>query len=373
MKKILLLVLAIGFSQMAYAQQYVINGNITGFPNGTKVYLKDIDVDSNIDSTVIQSNQFVLKGKIFETPKSLWLYALVNKHFYYTTLLIGNDKLKIAGDIKDFPFDLSITGSKTQDEHNVVTNFTKANYKRRNELLDEYFALKGDSAKIKSKVIWKKIGKIDSTDDANRKTYVASHINSYEALFQLFYLKAKFPKDSLQHMYNSLTTTFKQSNFGQRIGNYLKVGDILKKGDQMTDFGAMDKDGNKHRLADMKGKYILLDFSTTYCGPCMQSIVDLKKIEAQYKDQLNIITFSGDGGKATWLEGVNRDKPNWLSLWDGKGNFGETILKYGVSGYPTFFMIDPDGKIVGKWVGYGKEDNGKGSLETQVDGVFAKK
>ena len=141
----------------------------------------------------------------------------------------------------------------------------------------------------------------------------------------------------------------------------------------MADFEAMDKDGHKHHLSDTKGKYVLLDFSTTYCGPCIESLKDLKIISKKYADQIQIISFSGDGGKATWLKGINRDRPAWLTLWDGKGNYGETILKYGVTGYPSFFLIDPQGKIVSKWVGYGKDPGKKGSLETEVDEFLTKK
>ncbi|MHB8207875.1 TlpA family protein disulfide reductase [Mucilaginibacter sp.] len=189
---------------------------------------------------------------------------------------------------------------------------------------------------------------------------------------QLFYLKGEFSKDSLQHIYNNLKPEFKNSSYGQRIATYLKVGDILKEGDSYTDFEAMDKDGKKHRLSDIKGKYVLLDFSATYCGPCVSSITDLKNISRNYSDKVEIITFSADGGKGTWIEGLKRDNPTWLSLWDGKGNYGETMLKYGINGYPTFVVIDPQGKIISKVMGYDKPENAKGNIETKIDEVMAK-
>jgi thiol-disulfide isomerase/thioredoxin len=366
MKKALLFLLITGLVQAAVAQQYLIRAEVTGFPDNTKFYLKDLDVDSDIDSAVLKNNRFEMRGKISDAPKSLWIYASANKNSYYTTLLIGNDNLTIKGDAEDFPFDLSITGSKIQDVHNLQVNLTKANYKKRNQLLQDYFTLKGDSAEIKGKQIWKVIGKLDSADDAVRKAFILSHLNTYEGLHELFYLKNKFPKDSLQQLYTSLTPEFKRSQFAQRIATYLKVGNILKKGDNSVDFEALDKNGQKHRLTDFKGKYVLLDFSTTYCGPCIQSLTDLHLMAKQYKDELAIVTFSGDGGKDTWLKGLNRDQPAWLSLWDGKGPYGETILKYGVTGYPTFVLIGPEGKIISKWSGYGKNKDGKGSLETAV-------
>ncbi|MFI5140078.1 MAG: DUF4369 domain-containing protein, partial [Sphingobacteriales bacterium] len=119
MKKTLLFILAVCTAGIVVAQQYVIKAHITGFNNGAKFYLKDIDADADIDSAFIQNDHFVLNGKLAETPQSLWLYSQTGKNYYYVTLMIGNEDININGDIKDFPFDLSVTGSKTQDEHNI--------------------------------------------------------------------------------------------------------------------------------------------------------------------------------------------------------------------------------------------------------------
>ncbi|MDB5032131.1 TlpA disulfide reductase family protein [Mucilaginibacter sp.] len=371
MKRTLLSVVISSLALLASAQQYEIRANITGFSNGTKFYLLDPELNTNIDSTLIQNNHFLIKGRLYDTPKSLWVMTQADGHYRYVTLLIGNDTIDIKGDIKDMPYGMIITGSKTQDEHNLLISQTGPLYKKRNELVEQARALKGDSAQIKSKVIWKTIGKIDSTTTVVIKDFIIHNLNTYEAVAELFFMKGTF-KDSLQQMYNSLKPEIKQSPFGQRIVTYLKVGDKLKIGDIFTDFEALDQYGKKHRLSDFKGKYILLDFSTTYCGPCIESIPDMKNIVKKYGDKITVITFSGDGSKDLWLTGVKRDKPTWLSLWDGKGIYGETPLKYGTNGFPDFIVIDPDGKIINNWMGYGKNDDGRGSLETNVEKILAK-
>ncbi len=371
MKKILLSVVVSSLALFASAQQYEIRAHITGFSNGAKFYLLDPELNTNIDSAIIQNDHFVIKGRLYDTPKSLWVMTQAGGRYRYVTLLIGNDTIDIKGDIKDMPYDMVITGSKTEDEHNLFISQTGKFYKKQNELVEQARALTGDSAKIKSKEIWKTIGKIDSATNVAVKNFIIQNLNTYEALNELFFMKGTF-KDSLQQMYNSLKPELKQSLFGQRIATYLKVGDKLKIGDMFTDFEALDQYGKKHRVSDFKGKYILLDFSETYCGPCIESVPDMKNIIKKYGDKMTIITFSGDGSKDLWLKGVKRDKPIWLSMWDGKGIYGETPLKYGANGFPDFIVIDPDGKIINNWMGYGKNDDGRGSLETNIDKLFAK-
>ena len=95
--------------------------------------------------------------------------------------------------------------------------------KKRKLLVEDYFALKGDSVKIKGEQIWKIIGKIDSADNAVTISYVKNHLNSYNGLFELFYLKSKLPKDTLRKMYDNINPEFKKTRFALRIANYLKV------------------------------------------------------------------------------------------------------------------------------------------------------
>lgn len=355
-------------------QQCVIKANVTGFKNGTKFYLYDTESESNIDSAIIQSNSFTLSSHLSNPPQNLWVMATVDQKLYYFTLLIGNENIEVAGDAANFPFDLSIKGSKIQDIHNEYTQLIKEDYKRRDQLMRQIIMLRQDSSnKAKVNELRKTVGEIDNHTDSVGKKFVKEHLNTYEGLNNLFYQKDDLPTDSLRKLYSQIDPRFKQTRFGKRIKTYLEVGKALKEGDTAADFEAFDSQNKKHRLSDIKEKYVLLDFSTTSCGPCIESVEDLKKVSAKYAANLSIVTFSGDSGKAAWLTGVNRDKPTWLSVWDGKGNYGNTIMKYGVTGYPTFVLINPKGKIVSMWVGYGKEDDGRGSVETKLDALMAQK
>lgn len=310
MKILLPFVLSICLALNSSSQQYIISANITGFPDSTKFFLKDLDTQSDIDSALIIHNSFTLNGRLPSPPHSLWLYANYNNNFYYLILLIGNDTISVNGNIKDFPFDLSITGSKIQDGLNILNAFTKEGYKMRQKLLEEYFSLKPDSAKVRGKVIVNAMNALDSTNQKVTQRFIRDHLNTYPALQYMYFLRKAYGRDSLRTLYAALTPSMQESQFGLRIVNYLKVGDPVKKGDAMVDFTAFDKDGKVHRPSEYKGRYILLDFSTTYCGPCMQSVADMKKLTAAYSDKLAIVSLSGDGGKKTWLDGIDRDQPS---------------------------------------------------------------
>jgi hypothetical protein len=366
MKILLPFVLSICLVLNGFSQEYIISANITGFPDSTKFFLKDLDTESDIDSARIIHNSFTLNGRLPSPPHSLWLCATYNNNFYYLILLIGNDTISVKGDIKDFPFDLSVTGSKIQDGLNILNALTKEGFKMRQKLIGDYFSLKPDSAKIRGNAIVKAINALDSTNQMVTKRFIRDHLNTYPALQYMYFLRKVYGRDSLRTWYAALAPSMQESQFGLRIFNYLKVGEPVKKGDSMEDFAAFDKDGKVHHPSEYKGKYILLDFSTTYCGPCMQSVADMKKLSAAYSDKLAIVSLSADGGKKTWLTGIDRDQPSWLSLWDGKGIYSETMIKYSVSGFPTFCLVDPQGKILSLWTGYGKNDDGTGTLEEAV-------
>ena len=357
MKKIILLAITVCIVTVISAQQLSLTGKITGFPNGTKFYLQEPEAQLIVDSAVMMDNVFHMAVKLDGVPQGLFLSTTVDGKYYWTYLFVGNEAVRISGGIKDFPFYLTVNGSRSQDVYNILDDKTRSLQTLRNSLTENLGSLlsdESDSGKAKIEVLGKKLARIDSSTDAIKIVFIRANLNSYAALNELYWQKQKFPKDTLWQMYNSLTDTFKRSIYGERIVNYLKVGEPVKTGDQYHDFEAWDPSGAKHKISELRGKFILLDFTETYCGPCFLSADELKEVAKTYADSLNIVSFWADQSRATWQAGLSRDKQPWLCLWDGKGYYGETILKYGVRGYPTFVLIDPGGKIISEWTGYGK-------------------
>ena len=340
---------------------YIITGNLTGFPDSTMVYLRNLTTEETFDSAMIIGNKFQLKGQLMDEPEQIWWNANVDGKFIYTNLLIGNEKIKMEGDISDFPMNVKITGSKIQDDYNHLRDLTKSFDSKRDSLVQIYFKMTPDEQEEKFKDIWgTQIKTIDDTTRALQIGYIKSHINTYPGIINLGYLKKSMPKDSVKALYDQLNEEIKNSKYAKVIEVYLneKISEI---GDTYHDFEAIDKNGDTIIFSNLIGKYILLDFTAAYCGPCILSAEELRLIDKTYSDYLKIVSFSGDTKKDIWLNSLKRDSVTWLSLWDGKGTYSETYIKYGIQGFPTFVLIDPNGKIIDLWSGYGK-----GMLENKL-------
>ncbi len=339
---------------------YVITGNVTGFPDSTKVYLQNVSTEEIIDSAIIGGNTFKLKGQLSDVPEQLLLTARVNDQLIYLFLLIGNEHVNIHGDIKDFPWDAEVEGSNFHSDYNCLENKTKLFDRERDSLAKSFFKLSPELQQEKHKEIWDKIKVIDDTVHAIRVEYVKTHINTYPGIIYLGYLKRSFPKDTVRALYNKLSPEIKSSKYARIVEVFLNEK-ISGVGDKYHDFKAVDKTGDTLKFSDLTGKYILLDFTGAYCGPCVQSAKELRHIDKTYSDSLVIVSFSSDSKKEIWLKSLERDSVSWISLWDGEGTFSETYIKYGVNGIPAFFLIDPKGIIIDKWGGYGI-----GSLEEKL-------
>ncbi|MHA8051583.1 peroxiredoxin family protein [Aquirufa sp. ROCK-SH2] len=102
-------------------------------------------------------------------------------------------------------------------------------------------------------------------------------------------------------------------------------------------------------LSSLKGKYVLIDFWASWCGPCRQENPNVVKTYAKYKDKgFEIFGVSLDKDKAAWLRAIENDKLVWkhvsdLQYWNSVG-----AQAYGVNSIPMTFLLDPTGKIVAK-------------------------
>lgn len=128
----------------------------------------------------------------------------------------------------------------------------------------------------------------------------------------------------------------------------------VKTGDAAPEFSLKDAEGKEYKLADFKGKIVLLDFWATWCGPCKQAMPSIQKISETFKDKAVAVI-----GVNTWEKGekagpeyMKKQGFTYLNLLKGD----DLAKAYGVSGIPTLILIDKDGKILHTAVGFGPSE-----------------
>ena len=148
-----------------------------------------------------------------------------------------------------------------------------------------------------------------------------------------------------------------KANFEKTKEKYGKkdvLKDVLKEGDMMADFELYDYNDKPHHLNEFVGKdkYTILVFSDLHCGWCQKAKPYLEKLYKQNKSKLEMITVSNDN-LSEW-----KAKPNGVVNWHEWNDHNlarEIRKKYDVLGNPTFFIINSEGKIVKKHVGFAEQ------------------
>lgn len=333
--------------------RFEISGRITGLPDSTQLYLTNLDTEAVFDSTMLSNGNFKFIGTFIDPPTLLRLQGNYNDELFYTSVLIGNESVTITGDRSDFPNSLKIKGSPTQNQEMELDNQLKSHRKRRDSIMNLVLKAHYAGDKEKANTINKQVTKIDSLTQTIKIDYIKTHPKAHTSVIQLNYLKNQISKEKVRKLYQNLDPEIQQGKYGRPVKIFLEEK-ILNAGDAYYDFEAYQPNDELTSLSDLRGKYTLVDFTTAYCGPCIQAVEELKDLN-QHIDSLKIVSVSGDMNKEVWLNSLERDQITWKSVWDGKGSKGKTFIKYGAARFPTFVLIDPKGKLVKKWSGYGKK------------------
>ena len=195
-----------------------------------------------------------------------------------------------------------------------------------------------DSLKNKNQVLWFKSQLIAMKelpvtdfwmDQLNTIIYFAS--NRREMLEEL-----------IKELYLKHSDKIDRKPDGKAVREWVYPYPKAELGKPCVDSDLFDVNGKKHRLADFRGKYVLLDFWANYCGACIAAFPHIGKLQEQYADKLTVISISIDK-MDTWKKSKYQKEITWHSLNDGGGNWGGIAGSYNIMAMPTYILIAPDG------------------------------
>lgn len=148
--------------------------------------------------------------------------------------------------------------------------------------------------------------------------------------------------DSLLNIFALFPDSLKQSPEGERIVQILRSSK-LKKGQMIPDFTATDITGKSISLSDYRGKYVLLNFWASWCGPCIAEMPNITAARKRYSaDKLAMVFITEDSDIAAFEKSVKKYDIVGTHIFSTDA----LIKQYSAQAIPVLYLIDPDGKVV---------------------------
>lgn len=286
--------------------------------DGQTAYLTSYDTGDTLNQGTVKDKMVVLEGSVDTT--------------YMARLIVGDQRMEFVVEPAEIVInwqDQKATGGELNDALNAI-----------DADLNEISKNAEGASPEQNMAIEKKLS------DRFYKAYEDNKDNGIGPwAFNYYLMFNEFGFDKLDSLVNAAPPRYRNLKRVQNALNSAKALITTAVGQKFTDF----TDAKGQKLSDFagKGKYTLVDFWASWCGPCRREIPNIKGLYDKYKDKMNFV------GVAVWdkpddtKKAMEELKMPW-PIMEGGPNWTEPTDIYGISGIPHIMLIDPEGKIVAR-------------------------
>ncbi len=334
-------------------KKVIINGNIQGLKDGSKVYLVPNTLEKWRDSAIVQRGQFHFERLITHEAN----YSIrLSKNFEdgkWMDFYIAAGTLNITGRDGNF-YHLQTSGSPYAQQYNDYLSFLRKDGIDRK--LNILFIENADAVKRKDSIasdhLFNEYKSLYAKKIELIKKWITAHPSSPISAYLLYTeIRSGSKADEMEILLNRLFANAKDNYFGKTLQKEITAENAGTIGKIARDFTQYDTSGHPVSLHNFRGRYVLLDFWASWCLPCREENPEFVSVYNKYKDKnFTILGVSFDNERSAWIKAIQTDHLPWTQVSDLKSWDNVAGKKYDIRSLPANFLLDPQGKIIAKYL-----------------------
>lgn len=328
------------------AKGFVLTGKLDGFADGTDVTLMGNGDNQELAKSKFSKGTFVLKGKVEEPT----LCYLVTGESTNTPIQIyvENSRISLTKDPKKTGAYL-IKGSRSQQDFEAFLAKFNPVVQALSSLAGSINGMSEGPQRQSLMVTYNNtMGQLQDQIDSFLIKYHTSPITPF-----IISATAQFNDDAmlLNDRYNKLDAALKNTPSGKQLKEMIDAKMVGAVGTMALDFTQPDTLGNPVSLSSFRGKYVLIDFWASWCGPCRNEnpnvVENFRKFSSKNFTILGV-SLDRPGQKDKWMQAIHDDGLTWNHVSDLQFWNNAAAQLYKVQGIPLNILVDPSGKIIAR-------------------------